>query len=341
MKTRSALLLGAAAVGVSAAAREYWLKSHEDSLAGEVALITGGSRGLGLALAREFAAEGCRIALCARVEDELAAAVSDLRSRGAEVFAFAADVSRQDDVDTLIAAVTAHFGRIDILVNNAGVIQVGPVQNFDPADFEEAMQTNFWGTVRPTLAVLPQFLQSGKGRIVNISSIGGKVSMPHLLPYVSSKYAVAGFSQGLAAELGPQGIKVTAIFPGLLRTGSFVQALFKGDQKKEAEWFTLGASLPGISMDPARAARQIVRAVRRGERDLTLSLPAKTAAVLNGLFPGGVGEILSVVSSAILPAAASGKKTKSGGSLWPALHPAVRAVSALGVRAMRNYNQKA
>ena len=340
MTKRNGILLGAAAAGAAFAARQFLQTSREDVLAGEIVLITGGSRGLGLALAREFAREKCSVAICARDKKELSQAADDLRSRGAKVFTYPCDVGKQKDVNEMIDAVMRHYGRIDTLVNNAGVIQVGPAESFGASNFEDAMNVIFWGTVYPTLAVLPDFASRGNGRIVNISSIGGKVGVPHLLPYSSAKFAVAGFTQTLAAEMRPKGIHVTGIYPGTMRTGSFVQALFKGDQKKESEWFTLGASLPGISLDTKRAARQIVTAVKRGETERVLSIPAKALSTFNKLFPGGTSQILSMVAAALLPKAHAGS-TKKGSELLNKMNPIIRGLSELGLRAMRTYNQKA
>ena len=339
MTKRTGILIGAGLGTAALIAQKLLRKPAEESLKGEVALITGGSRGLGLALAREFAREGCRIAICARDLQELDRAVADLESRGAEAYGFPCDVSKQDEVSHLIEAVTAHYGGVDILVNNAGLIEVGPAQMMKTADFEKAMGVIFWGAVFPTLAALPAFISRQSGRIVNIDSIAGKVSVPHLLPYSSAKFALAGFSQGLEAELRPQGIRVTTIYPGLLRTGSFIQAQFKGNQREEANWFTLGATLPGISMDTDRAARQIVQAVKRATPERTLSLPAQILAGVNKAFPGGTSEILSAVTAALLPKASGSSRSKSGKDLFPAMHPALRVLSSLGVRAMQNYNQ--
>ena len=339
MTKRTGILVGAAIGSAALALRHYAKKVPEHSLSGEVVLITGGSRGLGLALAREFARNGCRLAICARDTNELDRAVTDLESRGAQVIAVPCDVRKQDEVTRMIASVTAHYGGIDILVNNAGIIDVAPVQSLEPNDFKQSMDTIFWGTVYPTLAALPAFLNRQSGRIVNISSIGGQVSVPHLLPYASAKFAVAGFSQGLTSELRPQGIHVTTIYPGLLRTGSFVQARFKGKQAQEANWFTLGATLPGISMHTDRAARQIIQAVKRTSTERTLSIPAKLIASANKAFPVGTSEILSAITAALLPKPSANHSKKSGRQLWPSLHPIVRVLSSLGARAMQNYNQ--
>ncbi len=143
--------------------------------------------------------------------------------------------------------------------------------------------------------------QQRGGRIVNISSIGGKVAVPHLLPYCAGKFALTGLSEGLRAELREDGILVTTVIPGLMRTGSPRNALFKGQHRAEYAWFTLGDSLPGLSMSAERAARQIIDAFRHGEAEVTLTLPAWLAARFHGLFPGLTADILSVVHR-LLPA---------------------------------------
>ena len=107
------------------------------------------------------------------------------------------------------------------MVNNAGMIQVGPLATTTKEDFVTALDVMFWGTLYPTLAVLPQMRARGRGHIVNITSIGDLVSVPHLLPYTCAKFAAVGLSEGLRAELGPVGIRVTTVVPGLMRTGSY------------------------------------------------------------------------------------------------------------------------
>jgi short-subunit dehydrogenase len=256
------------------------LRSGE-SMAGRVVLITGSSRGLGLALAEEFAAQGARLVICARDQRELEAARTRLSSLGAEVLAVPCNVSVQDDVQSLLKEATGRFGHLDVLVNNAGVIQVGPLEAQTLTDFQEAMDVMFWGTVYPTLAVLPQMRQRGGGHIANITSIGGKVSVPHLLPYSCAKFAAVGFSEGLRAELARHGIKVTTVVPGLMRTGSHLNAYFKGKNEDEFTWFSLGATLPVASMSARRAARRIVAAIRRNQAELILTPQAKALATIH------------------------------------------------------------
>jgi short-subunit dehydrogenase len=158
------------------------------------------------------------------------------------------------------------------------------------------MRVMFWGVVYPTLAVLPRMLERRGGRIVNITSIGGKVAVPHLLPYTCAKFAAVGFSEGLRAELARDGIAVTTIAPGLMRTGSALNAYFKGRAEREYQLFSVVGSLPFISMDAERAARQIVQATKRGEAERILSIPAVLLARFHGLFPGLLANLLGLAN---------------------------------------------
>jgi NAD(P)-dependent dehydrogenase (short-subunit alcohol dehydrogenase family) len=283
-------------VGLALVAREVLARAREEEIRNEVALVTGGSRGLGLLVARELAREGCRVVICARDGGELERARGILEEEGAEVLAVTCDVGSSDDVGRMLATITERFGQVDILVNNAGIIQVGALMEMTLADFEEAQRVILWGTVQPTLAVLPAMIARGYGRIVNVTSIGGRVSVPHLLPYGTAKFGAVGFSEGLRAELGMRGISVTTIVPGLMRTGSYLNAMFKDPDEPEFTWFGLGAALPVISMDAARAARQIVTAMRRGEAERTLGLPAVLLARFHGLAPGLTADLLGIVA---------------------------------------------
>lgn len=325
-------------VGLGLLGRWVLQQRRESDLWGEVALVTGGSRGLGFLLARELAREGCRIAICARDQRELNVARSELEREGTEVLAVRCDVSVQEQVEQTVQEVTAHFGRIDTVVNVAGIIQVGPVESMTVEDFEQAMGVMFWGTLYPTLAVLPQMMGRRSGRIVNITSIGGIVSVPHLLPYNAAKFAAVGTSQGLHAELSQHGIKVTTVIPGLMRTGSHLNARFKGRKGWEFTWFSLGASLPLISMDAERAARQIVQAVKRGDAEIILSLPAKLLAMFHGLFPGTTVRIFSLVNR-FLPSVDPGQTGMRRGSEAQAQINSriLDALTALGRSAARRY----
>jgi len=293
---RKSLFWLAAATGSALGAYALVRRLRETNLRGQVVLVTGGSRGLGFLLAREFALEGARVALCARDPEELSRAQAELETRGVEVYPIRTDVADRDQVARMIDDVTESLGQVDILVNNAGIMEVGPIQTMGLENFERAMDIMFWGPLHAIRAVLPAMLDRKNGTIVNITSIGGKISFPHLLPYCAAKFALVGLSEGLHAELHNQGVNVVTVVPGFMRTGSYQQAFFAGNQKQEFEWFALGASLPLVSMDAVRAARQIVRAVKGGESQPILSLPANLIARFHGLFPGTTNRLLALVN---------------------------------------------
>jgi short-subunit dehydrogenase len=300
-KGKRNLLLAAAGVGVWLAGRALVRSLRAYDLRGKRVLITGGSRGLGLVLAREFGRHGCDLAICARDTGELHRAQDDLSGYAGRVLAVQCDLTDRDQVRWMIDTVQGRFGRIDVLVNNAGTIQVGPMEVMTEADYESAMRTHFWAPLYTTLAVLPGMRQRGEGRIVNISSIGGKVSIPHLLLYSASKFALTGFSEGLRAELLKDGIYVTTVCPGLMRTGSPPNADFKGQHRLEYAWFAISDSVPGASTSAEHAARRIVRACRYGDAELLITLPAQLAVLFHGVFPGLTSDLMGLTNR-LLPA---------------------------------------
>src|SRR6476661_7876253 len=350
MKNRTKILIGGAAagtliagaaagVGAVLAARRGLRMFREHrlrELRGQTVLITGGSRGLGLALAEEFAQFGAKIAICARDEQELARARQQLEDMGAVVCAVPCDVSKPEEVDHMIDSVTRNMGKIDVLVNNAGVISVGPILSQELKDFQEAMDVMFWATVHPTLAVLPQMLARGAGRIVHVSSIGGKVSVPHLIPYGCAKFAVTGFSEGLHAELKRFGIHVLTVVPGLMRTGSHLNAQFKGRHEAEFGWFAVSGTNPLVSVSAQRAAKKIANATCGNRTELVIGWQAKLMAGVHGVAPGLTQDVLAQVNR-LLPDAGGNTEKKPGHESQSAVTRS--PLTALGRRAARRYNQ--
>jgi NAD(P)-dependent dehydrogenase (short-subunit alcohol dehydrogenase family) len=270
------------------------------SFEGKVVAIAGGSRGLGLVIARQLAEQGAHIALIARHGDKLEAAAADLADRGANAHVEPCDIGDQRQAESAVANIIKRFGRIDVLINDAGIIETGPFDTMTYGDFHESMLVHFWGPLYLTMAALPHMKREGGGRIVNISSIGGKLSVPHLLPYCASKFALTGLSEGLRAELLKDNIFVTTVCPGMMRTGSHINAYFKGHHRAEYAWFSIGNGLPFISTSAQSAAAQVIRATSRGDAELIITLPAQLASKFNGLFPGVTADMMGLVNR-VLP----------------------------------------
>jgi NAD(P)-dependent dehydrogenase (short-subunit alcohol dehydrogenase family) len=336
-KNKNAWWLAALGVGAVAAYSALKKQRPEYDFRGKVVFITGGSRGLGLILARGFAERGARIAICARNGGELMRAKEDLQTRGAEVFQTICDVRNQSEVNAAVEAVRNHYGQIDVLVNNAGVIQVGPLENQTQEDFETAMAIHFWGPYYTMNAVLPEMKSRGGGRIVNISSIGGKIAVPHLAPYCASKFALVGLSSAMRVELAKDNIFVTTVCPGLMRTGSHVNAVFKGQKEKEYAWFSIGNALPVSSINGDRAAEQIIESVQRGDAELIISIQAKLAAKASALFPELTADVTGLVNRALPEAGGIGENHALGKDSTSYLSPSF--LTALSDEESRQNNE--
>ena len=290
----------AALAGLAFVAAKLARRGRTGRLRGEVALILGGSRGLGLALARELADAGCRLVIGARDERELAEARRDLEARGAAVLAQRCDVGNQREIEQLVTATRERFGAIDILVNVAGLIQVGPAESMTLDNFRDALAVNFWAPLHAMDAVVAEMRARGRGRVVNITSIGGLIPVPHLLPYVCAKAAAIALSQGLGAELRKDGVTVTTVIPGLMRTGSYPYAVFKGDPARELAWFRALSTSKLTAMSADRAARRIVAAIARGDGQVVLSAEARIGRLAYSLFPG-LSRWLFAIGNRLLP----------------------------------------
>jgi NAD(P)-dependent dehydrogenase (short-subunit alcohol dehydrogenase family) len=327
----------AAAIGTYIVAHSVFQALTRFRLKGKVALITGGSRGLGLVLARQLGYRGVSVAICARSADDLAKAQQDLEERGIPAFPIIADVTIPEEVDAAVRDTINHFGRVDVLINNAGIIQVGPQDLMDLSDYQLAMQTNFWAHLYAMHAVIPHFTERGGGRIVNITSIGGKLALPHLLPYTASKFAAVGLSEGMHAELRKYNIIVTTVVPNLMRTGSPLNADIKGDYQREYAWFKHADSNPLLSQSAEHVAERIIRAIEYGESEVTLSLSAKLATFVKGFAPGWVNTIMRIADR-LLPTAITSDKTAVKG--WQAESSLSQGpISRLTDNAARKNNQ--
>lgn len=303
------LLLGRrrAATGLGLTAAGLFLEGgHPETFRGKSVLITGGSRGLGLALADELMAEGAHVSLLARDADELERAKNFLLEGhpAGTVMTHVCDVTKEDDLTRAFCATVDEWNGIDMIVNNAGAITVGPFDAMSREDFETQLELHFYAVLGAVRLALPFFRQAGGGRIVNVCSLGGKIAVPHMLPYDTSKFALSGFSQGLAAELARENISVTTVYPTVMRTGSAIQAVFKGDQEKEYGWFQSLDVLPGISMSASDAAKKILAAARDRRSEVVLSSLGQLRIAAGVFFPEVVGTVMGLVAR-LLPGGTS------------------------------------
>jgi NAD(P)-dependent dehydrogenase (short-subunit alcohol dehydrogenase family) len=307
------LWLGAAAgAGALLAFRAFKRKVQAYSFTDKVVVITGGARGLGLVLARQLAEEGAKLAICSRTPDQLENAKAELELTGTRVFAQVCDVTDKKQLESFLKQTAAHFGQIDVLINNAGIIQAGPLEAMRLEDFENAMNTHFWAPLYGMLAVIPEMRNRGEGRIVNIASVGGKVSVPHIVPYSASKFALVGLSNGFNRELKKDGIVVTTVNPGLFRSGSVYNISVKGQTEKEYAWFTIMGSNLLTSSSVENTAKQVLDGCRYGEAEVITNLPARFLALANTVFPELTADIMSLTTKLILPDPENDPKEEKG-----------------------------
>jgi short-subunit dehydrogenase len=322
---------GATALGLGALARAR----RRMDFAGKAVLITGGSRGLGLTLARELAAEGARLALVARDGLELELARAELP--GATVVGIQRDLTQPGEPAAAVQDAVDALGGLDVLINNAGVMDVGPFESLMSADYERALALHLWAPLAATSAALP-WLARERGRVVNIASIGGTVAVPHMAPYCASKFALVGLSDSLRAELRRHRVYVTTVCPGLMRTGSHVNATFRGAHESEYAWFATSAALGSVSA--ARAAREILTACRYGKAHLTISLPARLLIVANALLPNLIAEATALFARA-LPKAPPGQLGVVAYTGWESRDKTPAVLTARADKEIEPHNQDA
>ncbi len=322
-----------------------------DTSSRPVALVAGGSRGLGLLIAENLAEEGYAVAICARdraetahgarlAEDEARAAVG---SAAGPVAPFVCDVSDRDAVRRLVADVERDLGPVEVLIHVAGIIQVGPAETMTLEHFDDAVGVMLMGPVNTAWTVLPGMRARGHGRIGVVTSIGGKVPAPHLLPYTTAKFGAVGFTEALAAELAGTGVTATTLVPGLMRTGSPENAFFTGNREAEYAWFSASDSVPLLSMDARRAARRMVRAVLDGKPVLQLTPMTMIGTRVHGLMPATTVRLVGLATR-LLPSATGHpdeSQERPGREAAARLGSGVvHGLTALTRRAAQQFNQR-
>jgi NADP-dependent 3-hydroxy acid dehydrogenase YdfG len=237
----------------------------------QVAIVTGASSGIGRATALALARQGANLALAARNIELLTTLAAEISSLGREVLVVPTDVTRQEQVSSMVEAVIGRWSRIDILVSNAGQYIRAPISILNLSDLEQSMAVNFYGGVYAVQAVLPHMLAHTSGHIVFISSLDGKFALPGDAPYVAAKFALTGFSAALRQEMIGKGISVTTVLPGRVDTPMI--------QNLHVPW--ISAKIP-----PQVVANGIVRAIRRRQAEVILPFHGGLLYYISVFTPG-------------------------------------------------------
>ncbi len=250
-------------------------------------LITGASQGIGRATALLFARNGYNLVLAARQPDRLEAFAQELKSLGYSAIAIPTDVKESQQVKNLVQQALAEYGTIDVLINNAGIYASGSVDSFSLEDWHQTIDTNLWGYIHTIHELLPHFIERKSGTIVNLNSIGGKVPVPYLVAYNTSKYAVTGLTQSLQSELAPKGITVCGIYPNLIRSNLMERAIFRGKTEEDVtarrQQLEQVLSTPVIEK-PDDVAKAIWEAVKHKQTEVIVG-SANLSIASNRLFP--------------------------------------------------------
>jgi short-subunit dehydrogenase len=251
-------------------------------------LITGASQGIGKATALLFANKGYDVVIAARNAEKLAQLAEEIRLLNRKVLAIPTDVSDRDAVTNLVARALANFYHLDVLVNNAGICMTAPMTQTTIEDWQKIINVNLWGYIYTINALLPHFLSRQQGTIVNVGSFGGKVPLPNMTAYCTTKHAIAGLSETLRLELKPLGINVCGVHPSVTNTDFLERAIFKTKEgntdEQQAEQMKKLMNSPFAS-SAEEVAKAIWQAVKHPQAEIIVG-SAKLPTAMYHLFPG-------------------------------------------------------
>ena len=251
-------------------------------------LITGASQGIGKATALLFAQKGYNLVLASRRVAPLTATAQEVQALGTKVLSVPCDVKEAQQVANLVNKALTEYGSIDVLINNAGIYSSGTVEDFLLEDWHQTIDTNLWGYIHTIHALLPAMIAKGSGTIVNVISIGGKVPIPYLVPYSTSKFALRGLTEAMHSELKPKGIHVCGVYPSVIKSSLMERAIFRGKDEQDIEarrnQLNQVLNIPVIEKpeDVAKAIWYVVK----NQRSEVLVGSAKLSTAAYSLFPG-------------------------------------------------------
>src|SRR5437660_1308889 len=250
---------------------------NNNRFSGKVALVTGGTSGIGKATAIKFARAGAKVVLTGRREKEGAQVVGEIKKLGGDAAFVRGDIAKDADVKAMIDFTVEKFGRLDIAFNNAGVEWKGPLDQATEAEYRRIFDINVWGVLNSMRHEIPVMLKNGGGAIVNTSSVAGHVGLPQVSIYISSKHAVEGLTKSVALEFAKQNIRIKAIAPGVIATEMFDR--FAGDELREQ-------ILSIVPVGRVGASEEIAAAVLYLSSDAA-HFPTGTGLVIDGGFIAG------------------------------------------------------
>ena len=253
------------------------------------AFITGASQGIGKATALLFAKNGYDLVITARTREKLDAVAEEIKALDRQVLAITTDVSDRSAIEALVNLGLERFTKIDVLVNNAGVCMTAPMAKTTIEDWEKIINVNLWGYIYTINALLPHFLARKQGNIINVGSFGGKVPLPKMTAYCTSKYAVVGLTETLCLELEPLGIHVSGIHPSVTNSDFLERAIFKDSDPQQMKQML---SSP-LASSPEDVAKAIWNAVKHPQAEVVVG-SAKIPTFLHRLFPGITQGILQL-----------------------------------------------
>lgn len=257
---------------------------HDSYWAGKVALVTGGSAGLGKEIARALVRRGAKVVIAARGQAALEAAAEELRREGGDILPLVTDVTSDEQVQSLIAGAIGRYGRLDALVNNAGRSGRRAILDASPEEFREFVELNLIAAVRCTRAAAPHLL-TARGHVVNIASLAAKAAPRYLGGYPASKFALAAYSQQLRLELGPQGLHVLLVCPGPLARDAHRTYGADADPHLPPEAARPGGGVKTKAVDPADLAQRILAACERRRPEIVIPAKARLVFALAQLWP--------------------------------------------------------
>jgi len=250
----------------------------------KVALVTGGTRGLGRALVDQLAKGGAKVVFVSRSADDLERVGDDLTAAGCQSLGVVADVTSQDQVESMVQQAIDRFGRLDLLINNAGLSDRGRSWETSPERFLELIELNLLGAVRCTLAAIHHLIES-QGQLINVASLAGRSGFPNLGAYPASKFALVGYSHQLRLELAEEGVRVLLVCTGPIQRddGGSRYTKLTADLPKESSLPGGGVRIKGI--EPAKLARKILSSAARGKAELIIPARARLLFAISQLWP--------------------------------------------------------